>query len=1085
MGDGVAALRWALPQNRPSRPCLGHRLCAGGCRAPAPAVGSGGSSSSSSRGKVAAAALAAALVSSLEARGAAGARKGGRRVVLQAEEPEAPETGEELSKASASQQLLQRLREEVDGGYEMVARIFLSASSDLRGEMISILAEETMGLPVENFRWLLRAMRRADVSPESLVQLYHRVEEWFLEQEPNQEQWAQVVYALALSGRLEEAAKIVETMEEGSDRRFPKPDARMYNLLVQEVAKRQGLSAASRLLTRVYAQGLVPEALFFLLLVVAHCAASPSQLDRAKLFLRRGEQLMRSQRFGFRLDLKYDPLYLYTALMAGYFRVGRFSDVFTMLGVMRQRGIRPNFVTFSILQKTCFARPNAAAEVRQLLRVMEQIRVDPETTNYNDLIQCYGQSGQMTLALQVANRMREAGIRWNKVTYLNLIKAVGSAGQVELALRLLTRMRSDGVRPEGAHYTCAFIGLARAGYYEDAQRVFQRLVDLGGVRNQPYNMMMAIHCRRGDMEAAQEVMESMKDAGWPPDVMTYRIMLEGHIEAACDWPAALGLQEAVADLRHGLLRLRQDPQVPEAAKAAAQEQLGLEQAWTKVYHLLVDAAVYNAEWSRAVNLTEELTSYGLPVNYRKHARLLEDVDSSTRALAALRGTQEPQPDWSNASEKQKVMLRVRARWASEIPNVQKGIVPGGVKKEAQLLREEASLAIPTHAFSASFFPGWLDGGDGELEEHAELKLWQRCREQIQQGSQLEAISARMGYQILYANHHATVHRRPMVPLDLDSSRPLVGRVVPESLESLKLLFDTLGWPGRHSGAVYVFLRPATAKLDALLALVSAAAAYPEDVYLMRSEDPSDASSLALECRERNCRAITFSLSAMLKRLPAALLVNRRFLVTNSEDVIKTECVPFDESLRRRLIHQPAPGEMMAPEPEEEEDEEEDDEKPERKGDASSVWVQWLRRNRLHQMIRYDGHQLRLDGVMHRPALSKGESFRARAQRNGELFRGPGVAGAAGRRRPGLLLRLVLRARKGDLQVDWGDRLMRVPCDPRSIPEGTITRCLRDKWDVRHATPKVTLQPCRPPSESRAAVRVERRFPLAQLVACRC
>ncbi|CAJ1413478.1 unnamed protein product [Effrenium voratum] len=637
MGDGVAALRWALPQNRPSRPCLGHRLCAGGCRAPAPAVGSGGSSSSSSRGKVAAAALAAALVSSLEARGAAGARKGGRRVVLQAEEPEAPETGEELSKASASQQLLQRLREEVDGGYEMVARIFLSASSDLRGEMISILAEETMGLPVENFRWLLRAMRRADVSPESLVQLYHRVEEWFLEQEPNQEQWAQVVYALALSGRLEEAAKIVETMEEGSDRRFPKPDARMYNLLVQEVAKRQGLSAASRLLTRVYAQGLVPEALFFLLLVVAHCAASPSQLDRAKLFLRRGEQLMRSQRFGFRLDLKYDPLYLYTALMAGYFRVGRFSDVFTMLGVMRQRGIRPNFVTFSILQKTCFARPNAAAEVRQLLRVMEQIRVDPETTNYNDLIQCYGQSGQMTLALQVANRMREAGIRWNKVTYLNLIKAVGSAGQVELALRLLTRMRSDGVRPEGAHYTCAFIGLARAGYYEDAQRVFQRLVDLGGVRNQfAYNMMMAIHCRRGDMEAAQEVMESMKDAGWPPDVMTYRIMLEGHI-AACDWPAALGLQEAVADLRHGLLRLRQDPQVPEAAKAAAQEQLGLEQAWTKVYHLLVDAAVYNAEWSRAVNLTEELTSYGLPVNYRKHARLLEDVDSSTRALAALRG----------------------------------------------------------------------------------------------------------------------------------------------------------------------------------------------------------------------------------------------------------------------------------------------------------------------------------------------------------------------------------------------------------------------------------------------------------------
>ena len=38
--------------------------------------------------------------------------------------------------------------------------------------------------------------------------------------------------------------------------------------------------------------------------------------------------------------------------------------------------------------------------------------------------------------------------------------------------------------------------------------------------------------------------------------------------------------------------------------------------------------------------------------------------------------------------------------------------------------------------------------------------------------------------------------------------------------------------------------------------------------------------------------------------------------------------------------------------------------------AASVWNQWLRRNRLHQMMRYDGKLLRLDGVMHRPALSK-------------------------------------------------------------------------------------------------------------------
>lgn len=59
------------------------------------------------------------------------------------------------------------------------------------------------------------------------------------------------------------------------------------------------------------------------------------------------------------------------------------------------------------------------------------------------------------------------------------------------------------------------------GYFEDAARVFQRLVELGGAKNQrlgfmesirrlrfAYNMMMAIECRRGDMPAALERMAS-------------------------------------------------------------------------------------------------------------------------------------------------------------------------------------------------------------------------------------------------------------------------------------------------------------------------------------------------------------------------------------------------------------------------------------------------------------------------------------------------------------------------------------------------------------------------------------------------
>jgi len=897
-----------------------------------------------------------------------------------------PEDNDTKDPEDTKQKLLQRLRQEVSGSHLVVARIFLSASSDLRHEMLELIAEETMSLPVENFRWLLRALRKADVSSENIVQLYHRVQPWFMEQKPNQEEWAQVVYALARSGRLAEAADIVESMEKGEEG-LPKPDSRMYSLLVREMAKQKGPFAASSLLSRMQAQGLIPDVVYFLLMVVVY-SATPSQLDRAKLYLRKGEELMRRQRLDFRMEVA-EPLYLYTAIMAGYSRLGRFRDTFSLLGVLRQRKIRLNAVTFSILQRCCLPRLDAATDVRQLLRIMELMGVAPETANYNYLIDCYGSSGQMTLALQVANRMREAGVSWNKNTYLNLIKAVSASGQVELALRLLTRMRSDGVRPGAAHYTCAFIGLAREGYYEDASRVFQRLVELGGAKNQfAYNMMMAIECRRGNMDRAKEVLESMKEAGWPPDVTSYRIMLQGYMGAS-DWPSALALRENVLDLRQSLLRISKDSLVTEAAAAAAQQQLELKETWTKVYHLLVDAAVYNAEWTQAVALIEELTAYGLPVNYYKHARLLQDVSSSTRHLAALQGDQLPlaDPDWNAVPESEKVQLRAQRRWSSQVPNVQKGITAGQIQ-EVSVPEEElrdASLLLPPHVFSASFYPSWLDGGDGEMEEHLDLKLWKSCRKQLQNAAEApHEVSARKGHEILYVYHHATVHRRPLVSVSLPTSRPLIGRTVPESLETLRELFETTGWPGQ-SGAVYIFMRPGAAKLDAFLAMLAAAAAYPEDVFLLRSEDPGDAANLALECRERKCRSMSFFVSSTLKRLPAAVLVNRRFLIANSADVIKTTCGHFEESFRRALVDQPVAGEaQVLPEQEQSEEDPDDEEEQENRGDAASVWVSWLRRNRLHQMMRYDGDNLRLDGLMHRPALSKGISFRARAQKTGEV-----------------------------------------------------------------------------------------------------
>eukprot|EP00435_Cladocopium_sp_Y103_P018654 s1033_g4.t1 len=171
------------------------------------------------------------------------------------------------------------------------------------------------------------------------------------------------------------------------------------------------------------------------------------------------------------------------------------------------------------------------------------------------------------------------------------------------------------------------------------------------------------------------------------------------------------------------------------------------------------------------------------------------------------------PEGCLQPESAKVQFRAQRRWSSQVPNVQKGIVAGAQERVLESERQEASLLLPPHVFSASFYPSWLDGADGEMEEHLDLKLWKSCRKQIQnaskelrggggarahgpigksQGVASHQVSPRKGHEILYVYHHATVHRRPLVSVSLPPSRPLIGRTLPESLETLLGLKKSLG-----------------------------------------------------------------------------------------------------------------------------------------------------------------------------------------------------------------------------------------------------------------------------------------------------
>ena len=51
----------------------------------------------------------------------------------------------------------------------------------------------------------------------------------------------------------------------------------------------------------------------------------------------------------------------------------------------------------------------------------------------------------------------------------------------------------------------------------------------------------------------------------------------------------------------------------------------LREQWTKTYDLLIDAAIWKGEWSRAVGLLKQVVDLGFPVDTEKRRRLLQDM----------------------------------------------------------------------------------------------------------------------------------------------------------------------------------------------------------------------------------------------------------------------------------------------------------------------------------------------------------------------------------------------------------------------------------------------------------------------------
>eukprot|EP00913_Durusdinium_trenchii_P014833 g13910.t1 len=151
---------------------------------------------------------------------------------------------------------------------------------------------------------------------------------------------------------------------------------------------------------------------------------------------------------------------------------------------------------------------------------------------------------------------------------------------------------------------------------------------------------------------------------------------------------------------------------------------------------LIDAALWNGEWSRGVGLLKDLVDLGIPVDVTKHRRLLQDMKEFFSGKDGALGI------------------------AAEV------IRDDGERYQTSVeVSRVSSVQIPLHAFAASFSPHWLDG---EARSQVSVEM---CMRMLREESS-ESFDAASAYDVMHSYYHCTLHRRAVVPVDLPDGQLL-------------------------------------------------------------------------------------------------------------------------------------------------------------------------------------------------------------------------------------------------------------------------------------------------------------------------
>ncbi|KAA8550001.1 hypothetical protein F0562_001685 [Nyssa sinensis] len=98
-----------------------------------------------------------------------------------------------------------------------------------------------------------------------------------------------------------------------------------------------------------------------------------------------------------------------------------------------------------------------------------------DVASWNTMILGYGMLGELDIAINLFEGMREDGVEYDSVSYIAVLSACSHGGLVEKGRKYFEEMRARDIKPAQMHYACMVDLLGRAGLMEEAAELIKSL----------------------------------------------------------------------------------------------------------------------------------------------------------------------------------------------------------------------------------------------------------------------------------------------------------------------------------------------------------------------------------------------------------------------------------------------------------------------------------------------------------------------------------------------------------------------------------------------------------------------------------